>query len=169
MHTLRSAWAEANDDIQNEQLEHQLLGRLLTQTDEKEEIQFIKDYLNLEEIDFSLRIKPVFRKGPREVSLASITDHQFLAIQALKLEKTLASQLRSKSRAVVPDNLLLLTPEFRFSLIDLPQSYTDFKLKYLEAECMYCKKVNNDKLICLLCGKAMCAYMQDNCCKNNPG
>jgi len=56
----------------------------------------------------------------------------------------------------MPDNLKLMTPNFEFSLADLPAVFLDLQQIYYKKKCVYCDQERQDSATCLLCGETMC-------------
>eukprot|EP00347_Sterkiella_histriomuscorum_P017347 403349733 len=69
-----------------------------------------------------------------------------------------------KHELSIPISLLMLTNNLKFQLIDLPEDYQQFIVKYYKSKCETCNtQISNKDCLCLLCGKVFC--MMEACCK----
>jgi hypothetical protein len=61
-------------------------------------------------------------------------------LDALAVWLTDVQEVQEKPlKVLMPSAFLLLTPNFTFSLVELPKSYTDLQVTYYKKGCEYCK------------------------------
>ncbi|CDW91208.1 zinc finger family protein [Stylonychia lemnae] len=64
--------------------------------------------------------------------------------------------------SLIPQIQLLMTKEYQFNFIYLPEEFQQMILKFYKQMCRWCKTTPKQSVICLLCGELLC-FVQDCC------